>query len=428
MDKYPDITIRRSTAADLPRLDDIFAAARRYMAASGNPSQWGATSPRRELVLADLDRGESYVIEFQGRVVATFALVADPDPHYAVITDGPGWEDSPQPYMTLHRVASDGTVGGLMPRIFDWAATHSDHLRIDTHADNATMLGRIARAGFRFCGIVLMDDGTPRRAFQRIVTSPVTAADVLESLEMQRSDCKREVLMRFFKTGKGQYGEGDEFLGLTVPQTRAVVREYRGRVSLPEIERLLHSPWHEARLAGLLLLVAEMDAAMPRRGLDTPALLWRRNLIADFYLRHAHCANNWDLVDMSAPGVLGRRLLVPVPGGSLTTGSLPDTSVLDCLAADANLWRQRIAIVSTLALIRAGRYEDTLRISDRLLSHPHDLIHKAVGWMLREVGKRDRDVLTDYLDANHASMSRTTLRYAIERLPEPLRMHYLHLR
>lgn len=402
---------------------EIFESARRYMAASGNPTQWGTTSPRPQLVIDDISRGDSYVITHCGRPVATFALVREPDPHYSVITDGPGWQDCDTPYMTLHRVATDGTVSGLMPRIIDWAATWSDHLRIDTHADNATMLGHIGRAGFRFCGIVMMDDGTPRRAFQRVVQSTVTAAEVEACLEEQRDEEQRRVLMRFFKTGKGQYGEGDRFLGLKVPQTRAVVRQANLQVTLPEIARLMQSPWHEVRLAGFLLLVGEMQAAMPRRGRDSVAQARRRKLVVDVYLRHSHRANNWDLVDLSAPYILGQWLLAPLPDGSM-----PDTAILDSLAADADMWRQRIAIVSTLTLIRAGRFDDTLRIADMLLPHTHDLLHKAVGWMLREVGKRDRDTLLDFLDARHSEMSRTTLRYAIERLPEPLRLHYLHLR
>lgn len=401
---------------------EIFESARRYMVASGNPTQWGTSSPRPESVAEDIRRGESYVVTCEGRPVATFALVSAPDPHYSVITDGPGWEDCEGPYMTLHRVASDGTVSGLMQRIIAWAATWSDHLRIDTHADNATMLRHIERAGFRFCGIVLMDDGSPRRAFQRIVRSKVTAGEVEQSLAIQADEEQRRVLMRFFKTGKGQYGEGDRFLGIKVPQTRAVVREAALQVSFAEIARLLQSPWHEVRLSGFLLLVCEMKAAMPRRGKDTFEHAVHRKLIVELYLRHAGRANNWDLVDLSAPYILGQWLIAPLP-----EGPMPDTSILDVLAADADIWRQRIAMVSTLTLIRAGRYDDTLRIARILLPHPHDLIHKAVGWMLREVGKRDIRTLLAFLDVHHAEMSRTTLRYAIERLPEWQRQYYLKL-
>ena len=193
-------------------------------------------------------------------------------------------------------------------------------------------------------------------------------------------------------------------------------------MTLPEIAKLLQSKWHEVRLAGFLLLADEMKAAMPRRGKDTAENALRRRVIVDLYLRNAHRANNWDLVDLSAPYILGSYLLAPLPDGTL-----PSTDILDRLSADTNLWRQRIAIVSTAALIRAGRYDETLRIASRLLTHPHDLIHKATGWMLREVGKRDIDTLRRFLDARHTAMSRTTLRYAIERLFPAERHHYLRL-
>lgn len=417
------LRVRLATAEDLPRMAEVFAAARRYMAANGNPSQWGDKSPDLALVKEDIKLGDSYVVtDGNGRIVATFALMKRPDPHYANIYDGPGWVESPVPYMTLHRVATDGSVRGMMPMIFGWAATCCDHLRIDTHADNATMLRQIEHAGFSFRGIVTMDDGTPRRAFQRITTSEMTAADITECLVSQQNERQRIILSRFFKTGKGEYGEGDRFLGLKVPQTRVVVREAKLKMTLPEIAELMKSEWHEMRLAGLLLLVEEMNAALPKRGKDTPELALRRRLILDLYLRNAHRANNWDLVDLSAPYIVGNYLLASLPDGAL-----PPTDLLDRLAADTNLWRQRIAIVSTAPLIRAKRFDDTLRIALKLLSHPHDLIHKATGWMLREVGKRDLNVLLAFLDTHHASMSRTTLRYAIERLSPAQRRHYLGL-
>lgn len=236
-----------------------------------------------------------------------------------------------------------------------------------------------------------------------------TAHDILETLTSLRDEKQREVLCRFFKTGPGEYGEGDEFLGLRVPQTRAVVREARLSVPLTEIDLLLASPWHEVRLCALLLLVEEMSSTVPTK--RRPGDASRRHELAQFYLAHAHQANNWDLVDLSAPGILGQYLLHPTP-----SGQLPDRCLLDRLAQRPCLWEQRIAIVSTLALIRSGQYLDTLRIATLLLSHPHDLIHKAVGWMLREVGKRDLDLLRTYLAAHLRQMHRTTLRYAIERM------------
>lgn len=259
----------------------------------------------------------------------------------------------------------------------------------------------------------------------------VTAEEIVETMEGMRDEAQRAVLCRFFKTGKGEYGEGDEFLGLKVPVTRGVVKEARLRVPFSEIDKLLASRWHEVRLCGFLLLVEEMAAALPKRGVDTRDKAARREEIAHFYLAHARQANNWDLVDLSCGYIVGVWMLHPMPrpedaqspGGWETL--MPDRGLLDRLACSDNLWEQRIAIVSTSALIRAGEYADTLRIATRLLGHPHDLIHKAVGWMLREVGKKDVEVLRDYLDMHCREMTRTTLRYAIEHLDEGERQYWL---
>lgn len=248
-------------------------------------------------------------------------------------------------------------------------------------------------------------------------TTAVTADDLLAALEMQRDDAQRDILMRFFKTAPGQYGEGDMFLGLKVPQTRAIVKEARLMVPEPEIEKLLLSQWHEARLCGLLLLVEEMKAALPRRGVDTPDKQRRRKEIADFYLRHATRANNWDLVDLSCEYILGPYILHM---------DKPDYDILYNLARKDSLWEQRISIVTTFCFIREGIFDPTLRLADMLSGHPHDLIHKAVGWMLREVGKRDRDVLLEYLEENHARLPRTALRYAIEKLSPDERRAWLN--
>ena len=250
----------------------------------------------------------------------------------------------------------------------------------------------------------------------------ITADEIEDTLISMADPVQREILCRFFKTGKGEYGEGDRFLGLKVPRTRAVVREGKLRVSLPEICKLLYSPWHEARLCGFLLLVEEMNSLLPRgRRHDTADSARQRREIAEFYLSHARQANNWDLVDLSAPYILGQWLLHPLPGGHP-----PDREILDRLAASDNLWEQRIAIVSTAALIRSGEFDDTFRIARRLLSHPHNLIHKAVGWMLREVGKRDLPLMLGFLAEEYSRLPRTTLRYAIERLPEDERRRWLH--
>lgn len=209
-------------------------------------------------------------------------------------------------------------------------------------------------------------------------------------------------LMRFFKTGKGEYGEGDRFLGCTVPETRKVARAHQ-QAPLSEIERLLTDEMHECRLCALLILAEQF-----KRG-D----LFQQKERVDFYLAHTDHINNWDLVDLSAYHILGEWL------------KTRDRGLLYELAEGGRLWEQRIAVVSTMAFIREGDFADTLKLSERLLYHPHDLIHKACGWMLREVGKRDETVLTAFLDLHVTEMPRTMLRYAIERLSPSQRAYYL---
>jgi 3-methyladenine DNA glycosylase AlkD len=207
---------------------------------------------------------------------------------------------------------------------------------------------------------------------------------------------------RFFKTGPGEYGEGDKFLGLTVPEMRSFARKYRDLDDQSVIE-LLHSPWHEERLIALLLLVDRYD-----RGDES-----RRKVIHRAYLANARQINNWDLVDMSASQIVGSHL------------DARDISLLERLARSKNIWKRRIAIVATLYFIRRNEFLPTLRISAMLLGDSHDLIHKAVGWMLRELGKRDRPGLDKFLTKHHRRMPRTMLRYAIERHPETIRKRYL---
>lgn len=249
----------------------------------------------------------------------------------------------------------------------------------------------------------------------------ITANEIIDTMHGMENEEQRKVLMRFFKTGKGQYGEGDNFLGLKVPQTRLVVKEAKGKVSLEEIRKLLYSQWHEVRLCGFLLLVEEMKTALPgKRKVNTQQLAERRKTITHFYLQHARQANNWDLVDLSCEYILGEYLLHP-----LADGSMPSRDILDKLAASDNLWEQRIAIVSTLQLIRHYQYADTLRIAGLFLSHTHDLIHKATGWALREMGKRDISLLRDFLEQHVTEMPRTTLRYAIEKMEATERKMWL---
>lgn len=256
-----------------------------------------------------------------------------------------------------------------------------------------------------------------KRKIMDIEKNKVTASEIEALLMGQGNKEQREVLMRFFKTGKGEYGEGDEFLGLKVPQTRAIVKEAKGLITLDEIEKLLYSRWHEVRLAGFLLLVEEMKRNMPKRSDKGDVKGKRRKEVAEFYIRHARQANNWDLVDLSAQYVVGPYLRLDKNFND---------EVLLRLADSDNLWEQRIAIISTLDFIRNGKYDTTLVIADKLMTHPHDLIHKGIGWMLREVGKRDLSTLLQYLEERYDRLPRTSLRYAIERLPDPERKFWLN--
>ena len=211
-----------------------------------------------------------------------------------------------------------------------------------------------------------------------------------------------EHFQRFFKTGKGQYGEGDRFLGIRVPQLRALVRGFR---SLPveHVLTLLRSEWHEQRLLALLLLVEHY-----RRGTDA-----ERKAIYRAYLAHTQYINNWDLVDSSAEHIVGPQLNPEKP------------RALDALVRSELLWERRIAVLATFHWVKQSEFRPTLLMAKRLLNDRHDLIHKAVGWMLREVGKRDLAVEERFLRVHHRGMPRTMLRYAIERLPEPRRRQYL---
>ena len=223
--------------------------------------------------------------------------------------------------------------------------------------------------------------------------------DIHEALASLSDPGKREILLRFFKTGKGEYGEGDEFMGVTVPQIRGVAKHF-GHLSFDVLDGLLRQPIHDMRLCALIILVG-----MARKGVTGEML--------DFYLRHTDCINNWDLVDCSAPAIVG-RYLEDRPG-----------DLLDRLAASPVLWENRIAMVATLHLIRLGRLEDTYRLALRFMDHPHDLMHKATGWMLREAGKRDEGRLADFVEEHRPAMPRTMLRYAIERLSPEKRRHLM---
>ena len=229
---------------------------------------------------------------------------------------------------------------------------------------------------------------------------------LLEEIYRQADPAQVAGLARFFKTGPGQYGEGDKFLGIKVPVTREVVKDCWRKVGFAELEECVASEYHEVRLAGLLALVqvfahAKKDQALRRR-------------CVDFYLSHTDRINNWDLVDLSCYPLLGEWLL-----------DKDRTLLYDLARNGKTLWEQRIGIVSTMTLVRHGQLEDTFALADILLHHPHDLIHKAVGWLLREAGKRDKAALTAFLAPRYHTMPRTMLRYAIEKFPEAERKSYL---
>ena len=210
-------------------------------------------------------------------------------------------------------------------------------------------------------------------------------------------------LQRFFKTGKGEYGEGDRFLGVRVPVLRRLARTYRELTARDAIA-LLESKWHEERLLGLLLLVG-----LYRRGEAED-----RQLIYDLYLGHTRYINNWDLVDSSAAYIVGPHVR---PDG---------VALLERLARSPDVWERRIAILATFHWIKQGEFAPALRIGEILVADPHDLIHKAVGWMLREIGKRDRAAEVAFLRTRYRTMPRTMLRYAIEHFPERERQRYLN--
>jgi len=234
-------------------------------------------------------------------------------------------------------------------------------------------------------------------------TAPTPSVAAIRAELHELADPARAVhSQRFFKTGPGQYGEGDKFLGLTVPVMRGLVRKYRELDDASALE-LLASPWHEERLVGLMLLVQGYDEGNESR----------REKIHRSYLASTRQINNWDLVDASAGSIVGQHL------------DATDIALLERLAGSKDIWERRIAIISTFHFIKRNEFGPTLKIARLLLRDSHDLIHKAVGWMLREVGKRDRAAEDSFLKKHYQQMPRTMLRYAIERHPENVRKKYL---
>ncbi|OAV71651.1 DNA alkylation repair enzyme [Bacteroidales bacterium Barb6] len=230
----------------------------------------------------------------------------------------------------------------------------------------------------------------------------MTAQFIINELLSVAEPEKATFLQRFFKTGPGQYAEGDVFIGLVVPLVRSIAKANKG-MPLPELQRLLDSEYHEARLCALMILTEQFKKASA----DEQGVLYR------FYLRNTGRINNWDLVDLSCYAIVGLYLLDK------------DRSPLYELVESSNLWEQRIAMVSTYTFIRNGELDDTFALAEKLMDHKHDLIHKAVGWMLREAGKKDREALTAFLERNTTRMPRTALRYAIEHYPEDQRQYFL---
>ena len=227
-------------------------------------------------------------------------------------------------------------------------------------------------------------------------------SQLIKELEKEGSPEQAEVLQKFFKTGKGDYGEGDVFLGIKVPVQRKIAKKYYG-LNLYKLQELLNSKIHEHRLTSLIILTDKYKKSSEEN----------KGNIFNFYLKNAKNINNWDLVDLSAPKIVGDFL------------SDKKKNILYELVQSENLWEKRIAIVSTFAFIKKHEFDDTLMIADELLNDTHDLIHKAVGWMLREVGKRNQEILEGFLKEHYKKMPRTMLRYAIEKFDEGKRKKYL---
>lgn len=225
------------------------------------------------------------------------------------------------------------------------------------------------------------------------------ASDISNDLKKNIKPGKAEVLARFFKTGKGEYGEGDVFIGVMVPEIRKVAKEHK-ETPFNELQKLISSGIHEERLcAALICTYKKLDQE-----------------VVDFYLNNTDYLNNWDIIDLTAPKILGLWMLE----------NPDDRKILYKFSKSKSLWERRIAILSTFAFIRKNDFEDALKISENLLDDKHDLIHKAVGWMLREIGKRDQKVEEKFLEKYYKKMPRTMLRYAIERFEETLRKSYLN--
>ena len=221
---------------------------------------------------------------------------------------------------------------------------------------------------------------------------------IIDELRLLSTDEKQNILLRFFKTGKGEYGDGDKFLGVSVPDVRKIAKNHKN-ATINELTEMMQSEWHEVRLCSLLIMVEQFKKT------DDEG----RKRIVDFYLTVTNRINNWDLIDLSFPAIIGEYLLNR------------SHDLLYRLAESSLLWENRIAIVSTIIFIRHGQLDDTFNLSTKMMNHPHDLMHKAIGWMLREAGKRDESRLYNYVKTYRLEMPRTMLRYAIEKFDKNVR-------
>ena len=262
---------------------------------------------------------------------------------------------------------------------------------------------------------------------EEFATAVSSAKEIIAYMESLQNEQQRQILMGFFKTAPGEYGYGDEFLGLKVPQTREVVKEAlnieHGPLNISEIPELLMSKWHEVRLCGFLILVAKFEKLATKRLENNADAINQRDEIVTMYLQYAEQANNWDLVDLSVHKILGHWLLLPTNLGDRDY----KIKVLDDLAASPCLWKQRMSIVCSWKTSQQGDPSWCLRYAEIHLHHPHDLMQKAVGWMLREMGKRvSMDLLRAFLRQHAHEMPRTMLRYAIEKMSERERKEWMN--
>ena len=228
---------------------------------------------------------------------------------------------------------------------------------------------------------------------------------ILEALQFLSTPEKRDFLPYFFKTGKGQYAEGDQFIGVVVPDSRKLVKEYWQKATLDDVQEILKSEFHEMRLVALLILVTKFEKSKNEKE--------KKNLV-DFYLKNTKYINNWDLVDLSCYKLLGRYCF-----------ENQKDEILKKLSNSENMWEKRIAIVATMYHIKKGSHDLTIELALNNLNHSHDLMHKANGWLLREMGKKDEEKLLNFLKTYYQNMPRTSLRYAIEKLDEDLRQDFL---